>query len=623
MWLSRSNLIVKLWTTALLPLIPLVAVIIMLCWQANGQIMADAETALTESAASLRNLCQNQHELVQASLDRGVTLASHLLGSRGKGAPVRLNGERLVDWRAVDQMSGQARELNLPELLAGDGGSLVRDEDLVDKVKELSGATCTIFQRMSPAGEFLRVATNVRNAQGQRAVGTFIPADSPVAQALAKGQPYRGRAVVVGRWQITNYQPIKDQAGQVVGALYVGLPKEFSTSMGQTVGNIMAGRQGYGFVMEGDGNMVAHPSLAGRNVITSGSEQERLVFGAMAQALKAGKTGIMDAQLSDSQGKRLLVRYTTYAPWDWVLGVVVGEQQILAGVNRMRLWGWGILAATLLFMVIMAWVSIRSARGPLIASISVLRQGVEGVSAASGQLSQSAQSLASSASQQAASLEETSASMEEMAAMTRSTAENASQADHEMKEAQGRVDKAGVGMEAINASMAEMAESGDQISKIIRTIDEIAFQTNLLALNAAVEAARAGGAGAGFAVVAEEVRNLAQRAAQAAKDTQALIEKTVASINRGAQQVSSTLAEFKDVTQSATKVASLLSEISAASAEQAQGINQVTKALGLMDKAVQANAGNSGQTASAAGQLEGEAHNLANVVQDLSRLAGL
>ncbi|MGD9125300.1 MAG: methyl-accepting chemotaxis protein, partial [Desulfarculaceae bacterium] len=157
---------------------------------------------------------------------------------------------------------------------------------------------------------------------------------------------------------------------------------------------------------------------------------------------------------------------------------------------------------------------------------------------------------------------------------------------------------------------------------IIRTIDEIAFQTNLLALNAAVEAARAGEAGAGFAVVAEEVRSLALRAAEAAKNTQDLIEQNIRDVKQGGEMVKATDDAFTQVEQSATKVGGLVSEIAAASQEQAQGIDQINQATAEMDKVTQKVAGNAEQTAAASEELNGQVGALASVVTDLAKVLG-
>jgi methyl-accepting chemotaxis protein len=170
---------------------------------------------------------------------------------------------------------------------------------------------------------------------------------------------------------------------------------------------------------------------------------------------------------------------------------------------------------------------IRSTRREAAGLARHLSETAAGTAAASGQVSTAAQSLAQGATEQAASLEETSASMEEMASMTRQNAENSQSAAGLMTEVDGHVRTSNETLAEMVSSMAAIQESSQQVGRIIKTIDEIAFQTNILALNAAVEAARAGEAGMGFAVVADEVRSLAQRSAQAARDTATLIETSM------------------------------------------------------------------------------------------------
>jgi methyl-accepting chemotaxis protein len=199
--------------------------------------------------------------------------------------------------------------------------------------------------------------------------------------------------------------------------------------------------------------------------------------------------------------------------------------------------------------------------------------------------------VGSGASQQASTVEETSASIEEIASMTKRNADNAGQADNIMKDANKVVEQANDSMTELTTCMREISMASEETSKIIKTIDEIAFQTNLLALNAAVEAARAGDeVGAGFAVVAEEVRNLALRSAEAARNTQGMIENTVEKIAQGGELVGGTSEAFANVAKKSKKATELVAEISISSQEQAQGIEQVTKALAEMDETTQQNA---------------------------------
>lgn len=269
------------------------------------------------------------------------------------------------------------------------------------------------------------------------------------------------------------------------------------------------------------------------------------------------------------------------------------------------------------------WFMIyRTISKPLNHAIDDLSRSSDQMSMSSNELSSASQSLADGSSSQAASIEETSSSLEEMASMTRQNADNAAEADRLMKVASQVVETANSTMSDLTHSMEEIAQASEETSKIIKTIDEIAFQTNLLALNAAVEAARAGEAGAGFAVVADEVRNLAMRAAEAAKNTSELIETTVKRIDDGSELVALTNDAFSQVSESSAKVGELVGEIAAASNEQAQGIEQINVAVSDMDQITQKNAANAEESAATSQEMRSQAKYLKNIVEDLIRLAG-
>ena len=251
-----------------------------------------------------------------------------------------------------------------------------------------------------------------------------------------------------------------------------------------------------------------------------------------------------------------------------------------------------------------------------------LNVGAGQVSSGSGEVAASSQELAEGTARQASSLEEASASLEQMSAMTHRNAEHADAAYRLVDETKSITRAANKSMDKLEGSMSELSQASQETSKIIKTIDEIAFQTNLLALNAAVEAARAGEAGAGFAVVADEVRNLAIRSAAAASDTSDLIANTVKKIDTGAELMKATNQDFDRVEESVHKVSDLISDISEASREQSQGIDQVNSAVSELDREVQQNAANAEQSAAAAQEMSSQSEVMKFTAGQLTEMVG-
>jgi len=280
------------------------------------------------------------------------------------------------------------------------------------------------------------------------------------------------------------------------------------------------------------------------------------------------------------------------------------------------------LVVALLASVAVAFFIIRNSNKVLTSVAHALDDGSNQVASAAAQVSGSSQSLAEGSSEQAASLEETSSSLEEMASMTKRNSENSQKANDLAKQARTAADKGVVDMQAMSAAMEAIKVSSDDIAKIIKTIDEIAFQTNILALNAAVEAARAGEAGMGFAVVADEVRNLAQRSAQAAKETAAKIEGAIAKTAQGVDISSKVSLTLNEIVTKARQVDELAAEVAGASREQTQGITQINIAVGQMDKVTQSNAANAEESAAAAEELNAQAAVMKESVGDLLQLVG-
>ncbi len=236
--------------------------------------------------------------------------------------------------------------------------------------------------------------------------------------------------------------------------------------------------------------------------------------------------------------------------------------------------------------------------------------------------SDTSSALSSGSQSQAAALEESSSALEEMASMTRKNADNASEVNHLMGVNAGQIRDGEAAMKRMVGAMGDINTSSEKIGNINSTIQNIAFQTNLLALNAAVEAARAGEAGKGFAVVADEVRNLAQRSAAASRDTTTLIESTVQNVTNGSGIASDIEARFSAIAEATNRIVRMVGEISTATSEQAQGMDQINTSIAQIDRITQENSRNAEESAVASVSLSERAESLMHTVGELGAVLG-
>ena len=259
-------------------------------------------------------------------------------------------------------------------------------------------------------------------------------------------------------------------------------------------------------------------------------------------------------------------------------------------------------------------VALNTAVDNLQQTLAEISGAAEQVAAAADQIATSSQSLAQGASEEASTIEEVSSSLHEITSMAKTSAASAKEAETLAEAAKTGTDQGGEKMVELAAAMGKLKSSSDQTAKIVKTIDEIAFQTNLLALNAAVEAARAGDAGKGFAVVADEVRALSIRAAEAAKQTAALIEESVGHTARGVTMTKDVQETFVDIAKRANRVREVMAEMAAASEQQTLGIGQVNTAVEQMNAVTQQTAASAEESASAAEELTSQATQVRGLV---------
>ena len=271
-------------------------------------------------------------------------------------------------------------------------------------------------------------------------------------------------------------------------------------------------------------------------------------------------------------------------------------------------------------VLIILFIIKRKIVSPVVRTIEESDRGIGQIFLSSEQIASLSQMLAQGTSEHAAASEMKSSALEEVSSMVRKNADNTGQADNFMKKAGQVIKKANDSMMILTYSMEEIILVGQETSKVVKMIDEIAFQTNLLALNASVEAARAGETGAGFAVVAGEVKNLAMRTAEATRNTSDLIEKTLEKIQIGGDIVSETRNIFAKVANFSDKIEKLIISIAGTSEEQAVRIEQISKAFTEIDKVAQDNAAIAEKSASASEKMRAQGEMIKNLINELRSL---
>ena len=326
----------------------------------SHEIEAQAQNEARKIAQAVYLMCRSAQESVQKTVDTNLRVAGDILSRAGK---VSL-GRESQRWEARNQFTGEVTDVFLPPILVG-GQWLGQNDDpvvpspVVDAVRDLVGGTATIFQRINDAGDMLRVSTNVEDSEGRRAIGTYIPcvnpdgSRNPVVEALLRGETFSGRAYVVNDWYLTAYRPIQDEAGTLIGALYVGVKQENVESLRQGIMDMVVGKTGYVYVLGGKGEHQGRYIISqngerdGENLWASQDSDGRpfiqsIIGKALSLPLYQREDNVPVAFERypwknpgeiESRFKAVAIAY--FAPWDWVIGAGYYESDLRESQERM------------------------------------------------------------------------------------------------------------------------------------------------------------------------------------------------------------------------------------------------------------------------------------------------
>lgn len=536
-----------------------------------------------------------------------------------------------------NQLTGETSLVRVGDLLLN-GKSIVNASEYVDQVSNLTKGLTTVFV-VNDIG-LIRVATSVKDDNGQRATFSYIPNNSPVYKSIANGKEYLGLANVMGKWIMSYYKPLFNSQKQVVGALFVGQTDNIYRSLSEKFSNIKVGKDNYFYVLDTMGNLIIHPLIEGKNVMETTDENGYYFFKEICNA-KNGKLVYNWKNTGETTAREKTAYFRYYAPLKWILVFGVYKDEFMTPVKKQRAYiiGFGVL----LFIVISLIVYLISinltkviknvvqyaqkiSEGDLTQQLIVKRKdeigdmaaalnnmgdnlkniigqiivGAHNVSSASSQFSTATIQIAKGANEQAASTEEISASIEQMNSTIQQNTDNSSQTDKiATNAAKGIIDMSEASIRSLDAIR--------QIAKKIEIINAIAEKTDILAINAAIEAARAGDHGKGFAVVAAEVRKLAETSQKAAVEINELSSLSLQITEDAGNIMSGLIPDIK-------KTATLVQEITASSTEQASGALQIAKAIEQLSQVTQQNSAAAEEMSSTAEKLASQAESLQEVI---------
>lgn len=390
----------------------------------------------------------------------------------------------------------------------------------------------------------------------------------------------------------------------VAGVVYAVVDmKLFSDTF---INSISFGKTGYAYIMNREGTLISHPNEEFILTLNLADDYD------FAKQILADRKGFVEYEW---KGEKKSAAFDVIPETGWTIVGTANISEVRAPVRKLGIVGFVLSLGTLIVaLVTLSFVVTKVMRGMLQELLGEMNEIANNVTNQAEQVSESSLYIADGAKRSAASIEEISSSMTQIGSQIKQNADNAERARTIASTARNSAYDGHKDMDAMLNAMNDISESSSKIANIIKVIDEIAFQTNLLALNAAVEAARAGEHGKGFAVVADEVRNLASRSASAANETTELIQKAIENVQHGTGMAQKTGESLESIVNQVNEVSELITDIAQASQEQSLGVSQVSNGLDQIDQVTQGNTTTADQSASASSELLVHARKLSETI---------